>query len=383
MIVALVSLTWAAETPDWHAAQARQFLKRGWTADAEAQVAAGLALAPGHVELNSLCVELALPLGDVERALACAARGAAADGGDLDQRAHLAQTEAWLRANFAFLELSGPPGIERARPALESTGLQLDAALLEFTARAGERLRKGVALPARVALPAGDYTVQGHPVHLEPGRVAKLALPPEDFVAAAGRGRRLDLLVGVVGFSGFDVDNHRPGLYTELGFSFPVGPARFGFGATWEARSTTRSPQGDVFDPATLGGALHLGVPLDLGGAVVVTPGVLVRGAQMPGVALACDDATVPLACRPGVPDEGELSVSANAFGLTPAGELAVELNVGRVVLGLRGAVGHAFVLLPSPGQVATAAGIVAYQGDPAVLHAGVYSGAATVAVGL
>lgn len=37
----LLTAALAAESPAWHAAQARQFLKRGWIDDANAEVLAG------------------------------------------------------------------------------------------------------------------------------------------------------------------------------------------------------------------------------------------------------------------------------------------------------------------------------------------------------
>ena len=119
----------AADTPDWHAAQARQFLKKGWQQDADDQVRAGLALEDSHAELNGLCVELAQAEGDIDRALACASNGAAASTGDIELRAGLSLIEGWLRSNFGWVELRGPEGIALVRVELIVTGLVLDAAL--------------------------------------------------------------------------------------------------------------------------------------------------------------------------------------------------------------------------------------------------------------
>ncbi len=377
------AVAWAADTPDWHLAQARQFQKRGWLADADTETRAGLALDPAHVELNTICVELALPVGDVDRALRCAQSGAAADVGDLDRRAQLAQVEAWLRANFGWVELRGPEGVPRVRPALTSTGLQLDTALQQFTADTTARLHAGVVLPARVALPAGDYTLLGHALHVEPGQTSVLTLPPTDFAAAAGRGRRLDVAIGAIAFSGYDLENQRPGAQVDLRFSAPAGPVRLAVGASWEARAYANAADQDTFAPNTAGGTAFLVVPLELGGALLLAPAVGLRAAMAPGLRLACDDSTAPFVCRPDRAGETELGVYANGAALTPTGEVSVELNLGRVVLGLRGAVGHVFAVLPSPGQVQTAAGLLPFQSEPGVLEGGAYGVAASVGIGL
>lgn len=379
----LTTLAFAADTPDWHAAQARGFLKKGWTEDAESEVAAGLALDPHHLELNALCVDLSRREGDIDRAIACAAAGAAADSGDLDARAQLSQVEAWLRANFGWVDVAGPEGVARARLDLVATSMQLDAELQVATAESAARLAAGVPLPAHLALPIGDYTVLGVPVSVLAGQTRRITLPSDRFAAAAGAGKRVELAIGVLAFSGYQFANQAPGLAAELAVSAPAGPLRLGIGATWELRAYSGVGLADATAPNTAGGVLRLGVPLEIGSTLSVTPAVAIRGAMLPGLELACTPTLPQYACTPGRADEGELPIYANGFGLAPQGELALELHSGRIVLGLRGSIGHLFALLPDPGKVVTADdGLVAWISDPPMLEAGVYSVAGVIGVG-
>lgn len=382
-MILLVTAALAAESPAWHAAQARQFLKRGWTADADAEVIAGLALAPEDVELNSLCVDLALRQGDIERALACAATGAAAPDGDLDARAALSQMEGWLRANFGFVDVRGPEGILQVKATLASTSLLLERELREAVATVEARARSGLPLPSRIALPAGDYTLHGEPFHVQAGGTSQLTLPAARFGAAAARGKRLDLGLGVAAFSGVDLGNQLPGFETELGFSAPLGVTRLGGAATWALRGYSGVGLVDEVSPYTFGAVLRAGLPLDLGAAMVFVPGLSLAGSLLPGLELHCADGEPPLACAPGRATGPELPVYATGLMVTPGGSVAIELNVGRLVLGLRGAIGHTFVLLPDPGELDRGTSMDAWRSDPALLHGAIYSGSATVSLGL
>ncbi len=382
-MILLLATALAAESPAWHAAQARQFLKRGWLDDADAEVRTGLLLDPAHVELNALCVELARGEGDIERALACASAGAAADTGDLDARAALSQAEAWLRSNFGFVEVRGPAGIGSVRAAIVSTSLLLDEELRAAVTGAGERARKGLPLPSRLALPAGDYTLHGERVHVEAGGTSLLTLPPSRFPSAAARGKRLDLGVGVAALSGHDLANQLPGLETELGFSAPLGTLRIGAAATWALRGYSGVDLGHEVSPYTIGGVLRLGMPLEIGKALVFAPGASLAGGMLPGLELACTLGGSPMACRPGRADADQLPVYATGFALVPGASFAMELNVGPLVLGLRGGIGHVFGVLPTPGVLDEDGQLTDWVSEPDVLHGAVYSGASTLSLGL
>lgn len=161
MIAWLACIAWGAESADWHVAQARQFIKRGWTLDADAEVRAGLAAFPGHLALNALCVELARARMDIARALDCAAAGVASRDGDLELRAELSRIEGWMQENFGFVALQGPDGTPRGRVAIRPVGLMLDPELKAAAAQVAQAAAAGTALPISVALPAGEYDIEG------------------------------------------------------------------------------------------------------------------------------------------------------------------------------------------------------------------------------
>jgi hypothetical protein len=135
--------------------------------------------------------------------------------------------------------------------------------------------------------------------------------------------------------------------------------------------------------PYTFGGVVRVSRPIDLGGAMVFVPGVGVAGAMLTGIELRCAYGESPLRCSPGPAGDDQLPVYATAFAVTPSASVAVELNIGRLVLGVRGGIGHSFVVLPSPGELSLDGELLQFESDPALLRGGVYSGAATVSYGL
>lgn len=382
-MILLVAAALGGESPDWHAAQARHFLKKGWTDDAEAEVALGLATDAQHVELNAICVELARLEGNIDRALRCAAAGASADVGDLDTRAGLSQMELWLRANYGWIEISGPTGRGTTRLSMEATSMQLDADLQAAAATASRRLASGVTLPLRLALPAGDYTILSLPTHIEAGQTVKLALPGVRLEAGHPGDHRLEVAVGVLAFSGANLANHLPGMSTEIAFSLSAPGIRVGFGATWDLRAYSGVGLGSEPAVNTGGGLVRLSVPLEVAGELTFSPAFAMRAAMLPGVELACTQTEPRYACIPGAPQGSDLPVYANAFGVVPQGELGAEVKHGRWTLGLRGSVGHVFAFLPDPGEVVLPDGSVSeWKSDPIDLHGAVYGAAAMIAWG-
>ncbi|MBM4366343.1 MAG: hypothetical protein FJ102_09005 [Deltaproteobacteria bacterium] len=348
----LASLAAAAESADYHAAQARIFFKKGWYDDAEAEVEQGLALAPDNVDLCGLCVELAGREADIDRVLACAARGAASSHGSTDARAALSQVESFVRQNYGWIELRGPEGQHRARVTVEPPRILLDAELKRTATLAAARAAQGLDLPARIGVPTGDWMVAGRPVRVEAGQIASVRLPAEAFAASAGRGPRFELAMGGVGYTGEALGNLHPGAAMELGASVPAGPLRLGAAFSWEARSYSVQNGPDQGSPYTFGGALRLGADLDLGGALVLSPALATYAVMMPGLELACDGA--PLACRIASPSEGEEPVYATGAAVAPAIDVGLHYRTGRWLLGVRGTAAWVLGLAPSPGKVVT-----------------------------
>lgn len=370
-------LALAADTADYHAAQARVFVKKGWLADADSEVRAGLALDPDHLDLNALCVELAQRAVDLDRALACAARGAAAPTGNTDTRAALSQLEAFYRENYGWIEIRGPEGVHRAPATLSPPGLLLDAELKRAATVVAERAAKGLELPARVGVPTGDWTVSGRPTRVEPGQVAVVELGVDAFAANAGRGPRFEAAVGGVAYAGAPVDNFHPGAVLEVGASVPAGPLRVGAAFSWEARSYSVVNGPDQASPYTFGGALRLGADVDLGGALVFSPAAAAYAVMMPGLELGCDDggenaaddagSDARLACTLGHPGAGQTPVYATGGAVAPAVDLGLNYRSGRLLIGVRGTAAYVLGQAPSPGRVSDDDGTRAFDvADPA-----------------
>ncbi len=359
------ALAMAASTADYHAAQARVFVKKGWIDDADEEVRAGLALDPDHLELNAICVELAQREIDVDRALACAARGAAATEGNTEARANLSQVETFYRQNYGWLEIRGPDGVHRAPAALTPPALMLDAGLKRAATVVSERAARGLDLPARVGLPVGDWTVAGQPTRVEPGQVAVVTLPAAAFAASAGRGPRFELAVGGVAYAGEALTNFHPGAAFELGASVPAGPLRVGAAFSWEARRYSVVNGPDQSSPYTFGGALRVGADLELGGALVFSPALAAYAVMMPGLERGCDatgdDGGDDLACAVERPSGAETPVYATGGAVAPALDLGLNYRSGRLLLGVRGTAAYLFGQAPSPGRVGTDAGTRAF----------------------
>ncbi|MBM4393154.1 MAG: hypothetical protein FJ090_18675 [Deltaproteobacteria bacterium] len=346
----LASFAAATESADYHAAQARIFVRRGWYDDAEAEVALGLALDPENVDLCGLCVDLGRREADIDRVLACAARGAASSQGSTDARAALSQVESFVRQNYGWIEMRGPDGLRRARVTMESPRILLDAELKRSATLATARAAEGVEFPARLGLPTGDWTVAGQPVRVEAGQIASVTLPAEAFAASAGRGPRFELAIGGVGYAGEALGNLHPGAAMELGARVPAGPLRLGAAFSWEARDYSVENGPDRASPYTFGGALRVGADIDLGGALVLSTDLAAYAVMMPGLELGCEGE--PLACRVASPAATEEPVYATGAALAPAVDLGLHYRTGRWLLGMRGTGAWLIGQAPTPGKV-------------------------------
>lgn len=366
----MFSHIWAAESPDWYLAQARQFQKRGWTADAEAQVQAGLEIAPDHLALNALCVELARAVVDIPRALHCAARGVAAPEGDLELRAELSRLETWMRENFGLVEVKGPDGTPRGRLTIRPAGLILDPELKATAAKVAESANAGVALPARLSLPVGEYEIEGALVRVEAGQTTIVSLSPSAFAAKAGRGVRLELAAGGSGYLGHGFENQLPGGQFELGLSLPAGALRLGLAASWELRPYSREGGADVLSPYGWGGKMRLGSEIDLGKALLLHPAATLSIGQLPGIEMACSEADDTLEC--GVPPDASGGETVYVIGwlVAPGVDVAMAHRLGRSMVGVRAGAAHVFGQIPTPGPVSRDGGLDTYTVAEPEMHA-------------
>lgn len=382
-LILLCSPGVALESADWHAAQARQFLKKGWDDDARSQVEAGLLLDPTHVLLNALCVDIARKDADIPRAISCAAQGAAASHGDIEVRAELSRLEGWMRENFGTIHVLAPDGTTRGKLELSAIGLQLDPELRAAASAAAARAREGIALPASLSVPIGDYLLEGATVHVDPGQTTVASLSPSAFAAKAGRGLRLELSAGGAGYLGHGLDNELPGGEFELGLSIPAGALRVGLGAAWELRPYSRAVGGDVLSPYGWGGKIRLGAEFELGTALLFAPAATLKVGQLPGVELSCEENGDDLACTFGHLSTGNEPVYAQAWTVNPGGEVAFAVRLGRSVVGVRGGAAHVFGTIPSPAPVTRSTGPSTYTVEEAEVHAWTGNAAFYYAIGL
>lgn len=370
MILWCFSLVWAAESPEWYAAQARQFQKRGWTADAEAQVLAGLKLAPDHLGLNALCVELARATVDIPRAIECAARGVSAPDGELELRAELSRLESWMRENFGLIEVKGPDGMPRGRLDIRPTGLILDPELKANAAQVTQEAADGIELPARLSLPVGEYEVEGSIIQVEAGQTTIVSLSPSAFAAKAGRGVRLEMAAGGSGYLGHGFENQLPGGQFELGLGLPAGALRLGFAATWQLRPYTRKGAADIVSPYGWGGKMRLGAEVEIGTALLLHPAATLSIGQLPGIEMACSEVEGSLACAAPATEAGDETVYVVGWLVSPGFEVAFAQRLGTSMLGVRVGGGHVFGQIPSPGPVTRSGELDTYSVAEPEMHA-------------
>lgn len=340
-----------------HLAQAELFARRGWTADAAAELEAALAL-PGGAERYAVHWQMAQvqwALYDAARCLEHAAAAAALARGDteLTQAADLVD---WLRQGFGVVVLRAPqPGL-RSRLQLTPTTPVLDPELARFVDGVALRWTSPQELPLRVMLPAGEYTVQGRAITVTPGQERTLELALGELGAggfAALQVSRLELGIGVGLWLGEATANQRPALELQAGFTQPVGPWLLGLTGDLAWRSWTTRPGVEV---RALGGAslgARVGRELQVAGPLSLRPALGYRALRLPGVLLRCDGDCAPAWEGAG----GPALVSATSWVHLPYAELSVDWRqAGRSTatgLGVRVQGGWGLGRLPAQGEAA------------------------------
>ncbi len=275
----------AVAAPDaaHHLAQARLFVRKGWTDDAWREIQAALA-APGGArdpEVHALASTLAWARRDAATSALHAHRVATLSP---DPQA-AAAARAWaerIDRRFGTLELAAPHEGVAAALSLAGGPSMLgpdDAAYVrDLTAQLARRARR----PRVVSRPSGDGTVDGAGVPVPAGGRARLTVD-------AGRGwqvLRLDIAAGLVDGLGSAAAYWSPSPTTEVGLSVPVGAWRLG--ALLELMRVGFRDTRDTTDHA-LGTAagLRVGRDVETPTPLILTPSLSLRGGRFPG--LACD----------------------------------------------------------------------------------------------
>ena len=370
----------------YHLAQARQFVKNKWYADAANEIELGLGVAGGanDFELNWLGAQVYYELVRMERAANLAARAAVLSPNDTArERAQAFHDD--LVAHWGEVTLRAPYAGMRTRLQVEARTPILDPDQKRLLNKVALQLRAATPLPVTVSLPVGEFLVNGVPVVVQPGGTSTVALQMDQLGArglAALQVSRLEVSAGAMTLFGDRVANLGLGGTTEVGFTQPLGPVLLGLVAHWDARSYRTVTEVSVFDPLAFGVGLRLGHELVVGGPLAVRPSLGVRFEQFPGVALGCTTTEATSAeCAP--PSDGSVALTAyaDARGFAPYAEIAVEYRqAGRTTalgVGVKAEVEEVFARVPAEGEIASvtdeSAPLVRYQAeDTAFMATGV-----------
>jgi hypothetical protein len=366
-----------------HVAQARQFVKNHWYADAALEIQAALELPDGRASFDVawLGAQIYYELVDIDHAQPLATR--AAELADTDPARDQATAFAtFLHDTFGFVEVRGPyPGLV-SRLQIECTSLVFDADLKRLINKVSLAARDRTDLPARLALPAGDYLVNGVAVTVPAGTTTPVLLDlPHlgDRGLAALQVTRLEVSAGTSVLFGDRVDNLRPGGAFELALTQPLGPVLLGVVGTYDLRTYGAGGSRNDLDPHSFGGGLRVGREIVVGGPLGVRPSVGVRYGLVPGIGLGCNADGDTFTCAPLGDTPTEVEIYAVGRAVIPYAELSVEYReAGRTTAlgaGVKAAVEQYVGTVASPGDAvlfdaSTDADLLPYRATPATWSA-------------
>jgi len=348
----------AFATPDAasHIAQAKFFLRKGWTQDARLELEAAVAQPDGATDATawSMLATVRYQLLDVPGAAAASLQAAehAQEPGAQAQAAELAR---FLSTSFAPVALTAPREGLRARVPLTRTSLLLDADLAAYLQTVQEHGATPTLMPRTLWLPVGAYELAGAPIELAPCQELTTCSPVAVSLSAsevaggpalvALHGTRFELSAGTLTWGGAELAEHTPGTRVELAVDRAIGPVWIGATAALGA-SGYRTPVGKAhvrgLDAvgARISATAYRYDPLQLD----VFAGY--RNRDVPGHALSCG-AAPSLSCDTSSPGDTTLYTSDRAHapwvGLSlSAGTPELPLRVG-----LSASVERAFGKLP------------------------------------
>ena len=359
MIPLIVAVASAGPVED-HVAQARFFVKKGWYGDARKALDRALALPEGaqSYEVHWLMAQVAYELLDAETAL-LHAREAAELASDPDDALQATRLAEWLAQTFGVLEVHAPyPGVQ-SRLQLERSSMLLDPELKRFIDQVALEWTHPQALPVRIALPAGEYVVQGETVVIEPSGETRLDLPLNALGSkgfAALQVSRLELSSGVGMLTSPRTANLMPSWETQVGVSQPLRGWLLGATFDYSVRSYVVDGWGPVSQRNAMAVGARFGRELMVAGPLAVRPSIGYRYGYVPGIPFECTAAGDAFRCLP--PDasgmEPEVLVYAIGRAHIPYVELSVDWRrAGRTTasgVGVRIAVDHAFGHVPESG---------------------------------
>lgn len=359
----------AARDPATHLAQARLFLKRGWTADAIAELERSRATEAGreNPDIMAMLVEAHLAADALPEAL-CFAKEAVRLA---PERAELARIARSLEQEHGLLRIVGPVEGLVTRMQLDALDPLTSQAEKERVGRVALRLREQIRLPTTVALPVGRYTVNGVETEVVADRDAIVGLPHE---ATGARGlaslqvTRAEVGAGVLVVPGGTLPELTPTV--QLGMTVPAGLLLVG--GVLDVQLPTgftvlgRSEQDRA--PPSLTGGLRVGADLLTRLPLAIRPSLVLRAGQLAGAGRACDESG---RCgAPGQPgSESDTVVHSMAWVLMPGAELSIDHRQagrsGAAGFGLKVGAESIFGWLPAEGRSEQAAGAYTWTSGP------------------
>ncbi|MCB9762929.1 MAG: hypothetical protein H6739_24220 [Alphaproteobacteria bacterium] len=344
---------------DHHVAQAKLFVKKGWYTDARTELEAAVATPAGQTSYDAhwLLAQVCYELREAEAA-ANFARTAASLAESPDDAARAAGLADTIDTTFGVVVIQAPYEGVQSRLLLESESVIIDPELKRFVDDIALAWTKPQALPVRVALPVGDYRIQGAPVSVQPGSAQTLPLDMSELGSAgfaALQVTRVELATGVGALMGSRVANLRPSLELQVALTQPV--KGWLVGVTWDysVRSYSVAGHGTRTHPASFAAGVRLGRELMISGPLALRPAVGYRYGLVPGLAMGCVDGDT-WSCTPLTNDSDEaLTVYAISRAHVPFAELSVDWRkAGRTTatgFGVRIAYDQVIGRIPSPAE--------------------------------
>lgn len=339
-----------------HLDQARFFIKKGWYGDARRELEEAVALPDGGIdpEVWYLLATVRYQQLDVQGASEAAER-AQTYARDDDQLSQSATFAAFLREQFGVIEVHAPyPGFV-GKLDVEPTSAIFDPELKAYVGRISDQLGGHLTFPVRLSLPAGDYTINGGAVIVQPG-VEQIVERTSSELAhspfANAQLARAEIGVGLSMWLGRSTAHLEPGPSLHVGLVQPVGALIAGVFTDWSPRGYDTIDGKIVASPLGWGVGARLGVELPGTGVVAIRPSLGWRLAQIPGVPRNCEAAADGVMCT----DRGPADVVVYSIGLANVAlaELSVDwIDRSRkrtVGLGVKFIGEQAFGFLPASG---------------------------------
>jgi hypothetical protein len=352
-IVLLLDLA-AAGAPGQHAAQAEQFLEKGWTGDAVAEAEEGLREPGGMDDVGLLATAARAHVEwlSIGRAIGLYERAASIDA---------ARAESWrdtaegLRESFGEVEITATS--RRGALAVEAVDPVLDPVIRARIEAFAARVREGVELPLEAWLPPGRWRVNGAVVEATPGTRAMLHLDRKALSSVAAPARsppRAGLALGLSALAGPDVQNERAAASLEIDAALPLGPAWIGAGVQWEPRAHVEGAV-DVFRADAGSAAVRAGFDVSLVGPIALRPALGAVILRVPGIALDCAPTGAGYAC--GAEEGATVRTFVDGWAIAPAIEVGAMYRDPRrpaaPALGLRLAAGYLAGWVDAAGSLA------------------------------